>query len=55
MTYIYSLVILCVGYYTFTYAISLWRDENNILGSFGAGLISIIGTIVPIVVLFIKK
>jgi hypothetical protein len=52
MIYIASLFILCSGYYTLTYGISLWKDENNKLGGFGVSLLAVIGTVVPIIVLF---
>ena len=54
MKYIVGFLILIGGYYTFTYAIHLWTKQNNKLGAFGAALIALIGTIAPIVVLWIR-
>lgn len=55
MIYILFLFIIGSNYYTLTYGIYLWKNENNKLGSIGTIAIAIIGTIVPIVVGFIKK
>lgn len=55
MIYIYSLIMICAGIYTFTYGVSLWRDDKNKLGGFGAVLIAVTGTIMPMVVLFMKR
>ena len=54
MIYILSLFIVCAGYYTLTFGITMWKQENNKLGGLGAVILAIIGTIVPIIVLFIK-
>ena len=48
------LFMLTCGYYTFTYGRSLWKDENNVIGGMGAIIIAEIGTLVPIVYMFIK-
>jgi hypothetical protein len=53
MKIIVSLIILSFGYYTFTYGISLWR-HNNKLGSVGVTLLVLLGTIGPIITLFIR-
>lgn len=55
MIYILCLFIIGSNYYTLTYGIYLWKNENNKLGSVGTIVIAIIGTIVPILVAFIKK
>lgn len=54
---IYLLLVLMAGsgYYTFTYGISLWRDDKNKLGGFAAAALAVVATIVPGVVLFIKS
>lgn len=54
MLYIFSIFMLLAGYYSLTYGISLWKDDDNKLGGLGAIIIAIIGTIAPIVVMFIK-
>lgn len=53
----YALIVFIIGagYYTLTFGINLWKNENNKLGGFGAGLIAIAGTIIPIIVMFLKK
>lgn len=55
MLYIFTLFMLGCGYYTLTYGISLWRDDKNKLGGFGAAAVAILGTVVPIVVLYMKS
>lgn len=55
MLYLLCLFIIVCNYYTLTYGIYLWKNENNKLGSIGTIAIAIIGTIAPIVVAFIKK
>jgi len=49
-----TLLILPAGFYTSTYAAHLWRKEKNKLGGFGVALISIIGTIAPIVGVWLR-
>jgi hypothetical protein len=51
---LFSIFILCCGYYTLTFGRSLWKKDNNRLGGFGAGLFAVIGTIAPVIVLFMK-
>ncbi len=53
MKFIFALIILGFGYYTLTYGISLWRKKNK-LGGIGVGLLVGVGTIGPIMLLFIK-
>jgi hypothetical protein len=47
--------ILGVGYHTFTFGRSLWKDEKNKLGAFGAILIAVLGTIIPLAMMWIRK
>lgn len=46
-----SILILAACYYTFTYGKSLWVDEQNKLGGFGAVLAAAAGAALPIVLL----
>lgn len=55
MIYIFMLFMACCGFYTFTYGVSLWRDDKNKLGGFAVALFALIGTIVPGIVLFIRN
>lgn len=55
MIYVLVLFIICSGYYTLTFGIYMWKQENNSLGGFGAISLAVIGTIAPIIVLFIKR
>lgn len=54
MSYIVVFFILCAGYYALTYGISLWKNEANKLGGFGAILAAAIGTIAPILFILLK-
>lgn len=47
--------MLGCGYYTLTYGVSLWRDDNNKLGAVGAIMAAVIGTIAPITVMFLRR
>lgn len=55
MIYVFVLFMLACGYYTLTYGISLWRDDGNKLGALGVAMAAMVGTIAPIVVMFIKR
>ncbi len=55
MIYILVIFMLCCGYYTFTYGISIWKNEKNKLASIGTIAMAIIGVVLPIIVLFIKR
>jgi hypothetical protein len=50
-----TLFIIAANYYTFTYAQSLWRDEDNKPAAFGAALLSFFGTALPVYVLFFRQ
>lgn len=45
------IMILAGCYYTFTYGKSLWVDEQNKLGGFGAVLAAAAGAAAPIILL----
>ncbi len=55
MAYILMIFMLMAGYYSLTYGVSLWRDDRLILGSIGVIVISVLGTTIPIIFLFIKR
>lgn len=55
MIYLLSFFMLIAGYYTLSYGISLYQDEGNLLGGVATIGIALIGTIIPIIVLFIKQ
>ncbi len=50
--YAIVLFILTSGYYTLTFGKSLWVDDYNKLGAVGAALAALIGTVVPIIFMF---
>lgn len=52
---ILAIFILGVGYHTFTFGKSLWKDEKNKLGAFGAILIATLGTVVPLALMWIRR
>ncbi|MCX7746897.1 MAG: hypothetical protein N2645_08400 [Clostridia bacterium] len=55
MIYLFVLVMLASGYYTLTYGLSLWKEDNE--KQAGAGVIAIawLGSLAPIVVMFLKR
>lgn len=53
MKYLLILLILFAGYYTFTYSIYLWKKEKNKLAAFGSAFIAVVGTVAPIIELWI--
>jgi predicted membrane channel-forming protein YqfA (hemolysin III family) len=52
--YILMLFMLASGYYTFTFGISQWKRKNR-LGGFSTIVIALLGTIIPILVLYMKN
>ncbi|MCX7711175.1 MAG: hypothetical protein N2484_15160 [Clostridia bacterium] len=54
MIIVLTLLVLCSGYYTFTYGVNLWREDKNRLGGIGTVFIAVLGTIVPIVVYYLS-
>ncbi len=52
---ILAIFILGVGYHTFTFGRSLWKEEKNKLGGFGAILIAVLGIVIPIAMLWIRR
>ncbi|UWG96218.1 hypothetical protein LPY66_15105 [Dehalobacter sp. DCM] len=53
--YAFILLILASSYYTFTFGQSLWRDDHNKLGGFGAMLIAFISASLPVFFMFIGR
>jgi hypothetical protein len=54
MIYLLILFLIAVGYYTFTYGVFIMTKEKNTLAAVGTILLAVIGTILPIIVLFLK-
>ena len=54
MIYLFMLFMLCCGYYTVTYGMSLWKDDNNKLGAIAVIAFAVVGTVLPSLVLYIK-
>jgi hypothetical protein len=54
MMYLFIIFMLCCGYYSFTYGVNLWRKDKNRLGGMAMIILSIIGTLIPAFVMFIK-
>lgn len=55
MIYILACFILASGYYTLTYGISIYKEDNNKLGGSAAIAVALAGTLIPIIILFIKQ
>jgi len=49
-----SVLILTSCYYTFTYAKSLWVDDKNKLGGFGAGMAAMIGAVGLLILIYVR-
>lgn len=54
MIYIFMLFMLGCGYYTLTFGISQWKKKNR-LGGISTMVVALLGTIVPIIVMYIKN
>ncbi len=54
MIYLLMLFMLLSGYYTFTFGISQIKGKNR-LGGFSTIVIAVFGTIVPMVILYMKS
>lgn len=55
MIYILVLFMLACGYYTLSYGVSLYQEDGNRLGGAATIILSLVGTIGPIMVLFMKQ
>lgn len=54
MVYIFVLFMLGSGYYTFTFGVNQWKKKNR-LGGISTMAVAILGTFVPIAVLFLRN
>ncbi|AEY66488.1 YczI family protein [Clostridium sp. BNL1100] len=54
MIYILMFLMLLSGYYTFTFGINQIKRRNR-LGGFSTIVVAILGTIVPMVILYMKN
>ncbi|EPR13154.1 YczI family protein [Ruminiclostridium papyrosolvens] len=54
MIYILMFLMLLSGYYTFTFGISQIKRKNR-LGGFTTIVVAVLGTIVPMVILYMKN
>lgn len=52
--YVFILFMLVCGYYTMTYGLSLWREDDNKLGALAAIVMAVIGVVLPSIVLILK-
>lgn len=55
MMYVTAFFVLCAGWYTFSYGLSLWKEDKNQLGSVGAILMALLGTVLPLALLIWKS
>jgi hypothetical protein len=53
MIHIAALAMLACGYYSFTFGISQWKKKNR-LGGVSTMIASVLGTIIPIIGLYVK-
>ncbi|MEY8764097.1 MULTISPECIES: hypothetical protein [Clostridium] len=51
MKYILCFLIICSGYYTFSYGVSVWVEENNRLAAFGVWLLDAASTLISIMMI----
>ena len=55
MNYLFVLFMLCCGYYTATYGMSLWKEDKNKLGGAAAVAFAVVGTVLPSVILLARS
>jgi hypothetical protein len=55
MAYIVSVFIIISGYYTLTYGITIYLKDKNKLGGFATMALALISTILPILMIFMKR
>ena len=49
-----AIFVLIACYYTLTYAVSLWKDDNNKPAGTGAALLAFLGTAFPLYMIFLR-
>lgn len=54
MIYLLNLFFIAIGYYTYTYGLFILKKEKNLLAATGTVFLAVVGTLAPIIVLFIK-
>lgn len=54
MKFLMMLMIVGLGYYSLTYGIYLWKNESSKLPGIGVLLISVLGIVVPIIMLYLR-
>ncbi|MDP4089183.1 MAG: hypothetical protein Q8930_07955 [Bacillota bacterium] len=54
MKVLLSLVVMAAGYYSLSYGVYLWKNEESKLPGFGVILITLLGVILPIIDLNLK-
>ncbi len=55
MKVVLVILLLASSYYTFTYALSLWKDDRNKLGGVGAALLALLSFFGPVMMMFFYK
>lgn len=54
MIVLLDLIVLGVGYYTFSYGFYLWKIQCKKLEGFGVFLITLIGALFPLIFIHVK-
>lgn len=54
MKILLSLIVIAMCYYSFSYGVYLWKNENSKLAGFGVLLITFMGVVIPIVVIYTR-
>lgn len=52
--YLFMFFMLCCGYYSLSYGVSLWTKDRNRLGGIAMIFLAVFGTVIPVFVMFIK-
>lgn len=55
MVYLLAFLMLLAGYYTVSYGVTLYKEEDNRLGGAATVVIALLGTITPIIILFMRQ
>jgi hypothetical protein len=54
MIYLVITLILISGYYTLTYGISVWKNENNALGGMAVITLATLATVISVIFLIVR-